>query len=599
MARSIGYRATRLCLMVTAFQQGHAQETAAPLQWSASALTSIAGESVAADTARLRVPEDVNLPGAALVTLPVLRLRSTSPRPGPPIIFLSGGPGNAGLTSARGEIFPFLLSLRSHADVIVYDQRGTGRSEPSLEVAGTVALPLDASLSSQAARARLITVAYDAVRAVRERGVSLAAYTTAASVEDIEQLRRALGVERVALWGHSYGSHLALAYLSRYGARVDRVVLGGVNGLDQRYRLPSDGDLFLSRVDSAVRSTPRVSRRLPDLLGSLRALLAQLDSAPAMVSVDGATVHVGGDELRTLIAVNSGDRAFVGALPLLVHELRAGRFDAVARQVRVALKVRPVGTAMTYAMHIASGASPARRARMQQESATAVLRNAINYPFNDTAFVAAWDVPMLPEEFRATVPSATPALLISGTLDGRTSLRDAESVRASFARSGHIIVDGASHMPYALSDSLRALVVAFFGGAPPHDAVLHVDPEWRTPDETRLVNQVVTAAKNGGADAGVRALRALVADSTQGVTAFVAGNAFFALRQGGLGREAIAVLEAGGALFPDNVFLLLRRAEAAEVRRERETALRWYRDALARDPLNLTARAAVARLQSQ
>jgi pimeloyl-ACP methyl ester carboxylesterase len=118
--------------------------------------------------------------------------------------------------------------------------------------------------------------------------VDLAAYNTVESADDLEAIRAALGAERINLWGHSYGSHLALAYVRRHGEHVQRLIVGGVNGPGQRWRYPGDGQALLERVDSAVRAHPRLSPLVPDLVGTTRRVLARLDAEPARVRGGGA-----------------------------------------------------------------------------------------------------------------------------------------------------------------------------------------------------------------------------------------------------------------------------------------------------------------------
>jgi pimeloyl-ACP methyl ester carboxylesterase len=568
----------------------HSQSTDR-LDWKPATLSSTAGERFSADTARLIVPERHDRATGGRVSLPLLRIRGTRAVRAVPIIYLAGGPGVSGLSTARGEILPVLLALRAQGDVYVYDQRGTGQAQPSLTIDGTLDLPVDVAVDHPTSRARLKAVADSAVVTMRARGIDLSAYTTEASVADLEAIRRAIGAERIIIWGHSYGSHLAFAYLRRFEGRVDRLVVSGVNGPDQRRRLPSDGDRFLSRVDSIVRTTPRLGRLQPDFLESLRRSLLRLESVPGVAIVDGRPVHVGAPDVRVLIAVASGERTFVSLLPQLVADLAVERYDAIARQVLTYVKQRAIGTAMSYTMDLASGTSPERAERIRREEPTALLRNAINFPFSLPELAAAWQVPPMADEWRSPLRSAVPALFISGTLDGRTSLTDAAAVRSGFSNSGHLVLRGAAHSPYALSPVVREHLVAFVDGASPTGAVIDIDPELRSPDEARQVARLQAVALRDGVEAAASLMRSMARDSLTYLTSFVPGNLFFALRQAGQPAAAAALLDVGSSLFPDNVFLLLRRAELATARGDRRAATVLYERVLELDPLNLAARA--------
>jgi pimeloyl-ACP methyl ester carboxylesterase len=91
----------------------------------------------------------------------------------------------------------------------------------------------------------------------------------------------------------------------------------------------------------------------------------------------------------------------------------------------------------------ASGVSLERYARIQREAPQTLLGDLINFPFPDIA--AAWESPDLGPAFRAPFTSEVPALFLSGTLDVRTPISNAEEVRAGFPHSQHIIVEGATH----------------------------------------------------------------------------------------------------------------------------------------------------------
>ncbi|MGH2602087.1 MAG: hypothetical protein ACRDJ9_22205, partial [Dehalococcoidia bacterium] len=91
-------------------------------------------ERVPAELGRLLVPENRRNPGSRLIELAFARLRSIGERPGPPIIFLAGGPGGSGIESARWpQRFPWFMALRVAGDVILLDQRGIGLSNPRLD----------------------------------------------------------------------------------------------------------------------------------------------------------------------------------------------------------------------------------------------------------------------------------------------------------------------------------------------------------------------------------------------------------------------------------------------------------------------------------
>ena len=159
------------------------------LQWTPLTFTTDAGEVTEAERAVITVPAHHANPSGATIKLPVLRFKSTSARPGVPLIYLAGGPGNSGLSAAkRDQYFPGLTAFREIGDVIVFDQRGTGASEPSLVLEGRFEVASDEPIASPKSRAAFKATAEKAAQAMRDRGVDLSAYNTRESADDIEAI---------------------------------------------------------------------------------------------------------------------------------------------------------------------------------------------------------------------------------------------------------------------------------------------------------------------------------------------------------------------------------------------------------------------------
>src|SRR5215203_3269580 len=107
-------------------------------------------EKIESEFGTLLVPENRSDPESNLIELAFVRFKSTARNPGPPIVYLAGGPGGSGIGTARGSRFPLFMALREVADVIAFDQRGTGHSKPNLGCYESMALPLDIAPSRQA-----------------------------------------------------------------------------------------------------------------------------------------------------------------------------------------------------------------------------------------------------------------------------------------------------------------------------------------------------------------------------------------------------------------------------------------------------------------
>jgi pimeloyl-ACP methyl ester carboxylesterase len=277
--------AVALSLIVGAVIPATAQPTPGLLETVDSVFVSQAGDTVAAQYGFLWVQENRAKQNDRMIRLGFVRFPSTSPDPGPPIIYLAGGPGGSGIDAARGSRFPLFMALREAGDVIALAQRGTRGSIPYLTCQDPWVYPLEQALTRETFLQTMLEWARICADYWRGLGIDLAAYHTNENADDVEALRQALGAEQVSLLGISYGTHLALSVIRRHPAGVYRAVLAGVEGPDQTLKLPSSTQKLLVRLDSLVRADTLASARYPDFLGSVSAVLDSLERSA--VTVEG------------------------------------------------------------------------------------------------------------------------------------------------------------------------------------------------------------------------------------------------------------------------------------------------------------------------
>jgi pimeloyl-ACP methyl ester carboxylesterase len=406
------------------------------------------GEPVAAERGTLVVPMTRGARSDATQTLKFIRFRATAANAGPPIVYLAGGPGGSGIDAARGSRFPLFMALREFGDVIALDQRGTGESEPRTDCTESYAVPLAKPLERDELERALAAAMKLCFERLRTTGFDAAAYTTPESAADIDDLRKALGAERITLWAISYGTHLALATIRAYGEHVDRAILAGVEPLDHTLKLPSDQEALLEAIAAAAHDDSAIADSASDLRVTIARLLSRLRESPATVSLahpatgEPVTVAVGALDLQLVLAeMLVGPEVFAG-MPDLVLRLERGDWTALALHA-VRLRMQPLPSAMSVAMDCASGASAAWLERIASEAPKALLGDAINIPF--PGICAGLGIADLGDEYRRGVRSDVPVLLISGTLDGRTPPRNAETVARDFPHARHVVIEGAGH----------------------------------------------------------------------------------------------------------------------------------------------------------
>jgi len=405
--------------------------------------------AVEAERGTLTVPENRRSPNGRLIQLAFVRFKSTASKPGAPIVYLAGGPGSSGLNAARSAArFPLFMALREAADVIALDQRGVGLSQPNLACPNALELPLAKAVGETEYLQQFLEKSKLCAAYWRGQGIDLTAYNTIENADDIDDLRKALGVSKINLLGISYGTHLGLTVLKRHGKNIEKAVLAGVEGLDQTNKLPANIQLQLEAIDKELKTDAELSARIPDFPALVKKVCDRLDKNPVTAEFTGtregkkAKVTFGGFDLRILTAWAMGDTKFISRLPALFYAMDKGDFSAVAADI-AALRTQNLGSAMSFMMDCASGGTRSRFARIEREKQTAVLGALIDFPFPKVC--AAWNQKDLGDGFRAAFKTDVPTLFISGTLDGRTPVSNARETGKGFSNGRHLIIERAGH----------------------------------------------------------------------------------------------------------------------------------------------------------
>jgi pimeloyl-ACP methyl ester carboxylesterase len=429
------------------------------------------GQNVAAELGRLVVRENRTSPKTNLIELAFVRLKSTAAKPGFPVVYLEGGPGSSAINIARvPEYMRAFTKLREVGDVILLDQRGVGRSKPSLARLAAEALPLDVFADNDVALRAFKERVTAAVTYFRGQGVDIQAYNTIESAHDVDDLRKALGVEKVNLVGFSYGTHLGLACIRYHGANLNRVALIGTEGPQHTNKLPFTSDTSLKRLAQLAASAPELEGKVPDLVGMLREVLNRFEKDPVTVQVtDQRTrkpvdLKIGKSGLQFLIMRDLGDTNDLPIFPAWFYTMHKGDYSILSRFAERRYNQFGGGiNLMTVVMDASSGTPKERIAVIEEQAKTALLGHMVNFPF--PGIDDAVGNPDLGDEFRSPIHTSVPTLFISGALDNNTPPFQADEVRKSFRNSTHLIVENAGHESMLVDERVQQTMVDYLGGA--------------------------------------------------------------------------------------------------------------------------------------
>lgn len=232
------------------------------------------------------VPRDYRHPGAGRFALAVVVAQSAvHPALPDPLLYISGGPGGP-LTVYAGDqaAHPYAPGR----DLILVDQRGTGRSEPHLcqdlkgEFAGAIAAVAMGPVAEMQARRRAV---YAACREqATAQGIDLKDFGTSVTAEDFNAVRQALGVARWTVFGVSYGTTVAMTLMALYPETVRAAVLDSVNPPDPLLPLHSSNVAAARNAFFQFCSDDKAcASAFPNLAGTYEDTLERLKKAPPPV----------------------------------------------------------------------------------------------------------------------------------------------------------------------------------------------------------------------------------------------------------------------------------------------------------------------------
>lgn len=391
-----------------------------------------------------------------------------------PVFFFAGGPGQGaiGLAAPLSRQMARLLNRR---DVVLIDQRGTGRSAPLQCAPESPTRPLREALDPDRQRAEL-----ERCRAALQQlpHGDLRQYTTTIAMADAEAVRQALGVAQVNLVGGSYGTRAALEYLRQFPQAVRRVVLDGVAPPDMVLpaSFSTDNQAAFDALLAACAAEAGCQARHPQLRAQWTALLQGL---PRSVTV--AHPVTGRDETLTLTreTVLGLVRAplympvLASALPHAVAEAAQGRYAALLGLASAMGTARDSELRLAAGMHFSvvcaedlprlDGSGDRPGADFGASFADLYLKTCAHWP-RGTVPAAFYRMPVAP----------VPVLVLSGGIDPVTPPRHGErAVQALGAKARHVVVPHAGHGVMGLG-CMRDAVFRFVDAAS-DDEALKVD----------------------------------------------------------------------------------------------------------------------------
>ncbi len=442
-------------------------------------LTSLVPADANIDCGYIVVPEEHAKDNGKTIKLAVAVLRATDAdgkrlnetiKKGDPLIMLQGGPG--GSTIDTYGIAMRNSKLRRHRDIVLFDQRGTGKSLPGLFC------PEIYQLSIETAEVQLDYDAgmnrYDAaVATCRERmikeGINLNAFDSLENAADVDAVRAALGYDRINLYGVSYGTLLALHVMRNFPAIVRSAVIDSVVPTQNNFVIEAtrSENRALTELFNACAADTACNRDYPNLEKTFYDLVERLDKTPARVTVadpnTGRTyrIPVDGETLQAFVFQSLYPSGLIPLLPRMIYETYDGRTGTLGNVAGLFLFTKSIANGMYYSVLCAEDSDYDPKLAAWPELRPQIAKNAVKDAESQKRICAAFNVEQLPAAVDDPVVSDIPTLVLNGRFDPITPPANGAQAAETLANSYSFVFPNTGHGAYQAVECATNIADAF------------------------------------------------------------------------------------------------------------------------------------------
>lgn len=390
---------------------------------------------------RLENPADEN---GKTIAIEVVKFPARTPEPAADAFtIIQGGPGMSSIDLFL-QLRPIMYAIQAKRDVIVVDQRGTGRSNMlTCEIGDdTYYADFDEQATKQVAKDCVASLDSD-----------LRFYTTSVAVQDLEAIRQAAGYAQLSVYGVSYGTRVAQHYARRYPTSIRALVLDGVADIS----LNLAGSEISKRSQQALEKITKRCKKEQDCIERLGDVKANFEAVRARLKANPIELEFAHPNHGSLVSMTLTEQHLLGAvrlmpysteslalMPLVLSQAHEGNYQPLAAQALLGDET------------------------FKQDYAFAMNNSVVcaeDYPFltaqdllgqSDTylgdmfaqslaAMCSVWPKGQVDDDFRAPFESNIPTLLMSGEFDPITPPENAERALQQFSNAAHVVVPNHGH----------------------------------------------------------------------------------------------------------------------------------------------------------
>lgn len=404
------------------------------------------------------VPENHSEPDGPSIQLSVAVIKASSSFPQPdPLLMAQGGPGGSTIETYASRLLAN-NDFITDRDIVLFDQRGTKYSSPNLyceEFDQLVAETLEQELSDEEEKEltiQALTKCHD--RLTTEEQVNFSAFNSFENADDIEAIRKALGYEKINLYGVSYGTLLALHFMERYPESLRSVILDAVVPRQTNFILnsPRTMDRSFSMLFEACKEDPDCSKYYPNLENEFYTLVNSLNDQPARIRLtdrDASKTYphavIDGEAFMNGLFQMMYAGSIIPALPRMIHEAKNGDYNFFSRIYSLLVFDRSMSLGMYYSVICAEDSDFVPSDQDLSGVRLEIADLGKDDPEDLLKICQLWNVDTLGESADFPVQSQIPALLLSGSFDPITPPAYAEETAKTLANSYDIVFPAGGH----------------------------------------------------------------------------------------------------------------------------------------------------------
>lgn len=356
------------------------------------------------------------------------------------LLAIAGGPGQSAIDNAAG--FDAMLSkVRQQRDIMLIDQRGTGRSNLlTCDEGAQSPLSFDDDNADTLAETQKCLAKIDA---------DVTQYGSLNAIKDFEAVRQHLGYKKLHIYGISYGTRMAQLYMRLYPAHLATVTLDGIVPMQQSVlEIGASIDRGFDLLFKDCQETTACHTQFPELKAEFDQVAASLAKAPVMENVyDPVTGE------KTMLTMTRGKfygsirmalyQANVRALvPHAIHQAAKHNFQPILGLY--SLTIDNAGMAMGMHASVVCGEdmhriTPAMREQAQHSFMGKTMLEGLE------ATCEVWKVPAVDDSFSEPISSDIPTLLLSGEIDPATPPSWGELAMEKLTNAKHFVAPYATH----------------------------------------------------------------------------------------------------------------------------------------------------------